>query len=88
MAVYNKEIEKKHKEIVTSELWFATKNKAIDKAVELAKDKIVSVWKCENGFYVLPFDKWISAERLDYKQVVEAWEIKDKLKQGKENVEE
>lgn len=80
MAVYDKELEKQYKQAIMVELNFATKEEAVEKAVELAAKDIVSVWECEGKFFVLPFGKWIDAERLDYKQVVEAWEIRDEMK--------
>lgn len=78
MAVYDKELEKRYKEAVMVEKSFATKEEAVENAIEQAKDNIVSVWKCEDKYFVLPFEKWIDAERLDYEQVVEAWVIRDK----------
>ena len=83
MAVYDKELEKRYKEAVMAEKSFATKENAINEALETATKQIVSVWKCFGEYFVLPFEKWIDAERLDCEQVVQAWEIKDKLRQGK-----
>lgn len=83
MAVYDKELEKRYKEAVMAEKSFATKENAINEALEMATKQIVSVWKCFGEYFVLPFEKWIDAERLDCEQVVQAWEIKDKLRQGK-----
>ena len=76
MAVHDKDLEKQYKQAIMAELNFATK----EEAVELAAKDVVSVWECEGKFFVLPFGKWIDAERLDYKQVVEAWEIRDEMK--------
>ena len=80
MAVYDKDLERQFKEAVMAEKSFPTEEEAFEEAVSRGKEAIISVWKCEGKYFVLPFEKWIDAERLDYEQVVEAWKIRDKVK--------
>ena len=87
MAVYDKELEKQCKDAVLAERSFSNKEDALANALEQAAEQIVSVWKCFGEYFVLPFEKWIDAERLDCEIVIQAWEIKEKLRQDKWNVE-
>ena len=76
MAVYDNELKTEYEQDVAVEQSYETLDEAISKALERI-DEVVSVWQAGQKYYVLPFGKWIDAERLDFECVADMLKLKE-----------
>ena len=76
MAVYDNELKKEYEQAITVEQSFETLDEAVKEALGRIEE-VVSVWLFDEKYFVLPFEKWIDAERLDCECVVDMPRLKE-----------
>lgn len=76
MAVYDNELKKEYEQAITDEQSFETLDEAVKEALERIEE-VVSVWLFDEKYFVLPFKKWIDAERLDCECVADMPRLKE-----------
>lgn len=76
MAVYDNELKKEYEQTITVEQSFETLDEAVKEALERIEE-VVSVWLFDKKYFVLPFEKWIDAERLDCECVADMPKLKE-----------
>ena len=76
MAVYDNELKKEYEQAITVEQSFETLDEAVKEALERIEE-VVSVWLFDEKYFVLPFGKWIDAERLDCECVADMPRLKE-----------